>query len=848
MAFPTIPTVAAGRVLTLNQLNTTATRTFPALSGLTKNAGDLLIAIIVAYQTSTGTNAAFSGWSGGFTEFHDSATSTTLAIGMAYKWSDGTETAAPTVTQAGTITGDASMILLSIPGAHTTTPPEAGSRASGTTAGADPASFDPAGWASEDTLWISVIGNGMTNASGSWTGTDATAPTNFTNRVDTNAADTSTIGDVEAAVSFRQQNASAQDVAAAPGDLSNARNAAVVIAVRPLPPPKSTSVARVSLGSYGEPSTRTAHSIKVRARTTSGSTGVLKAALYEGANDRSGELTSSALTNSLADYTLSIPDASAANITSYSDLEIRFWGYDPNGGALVFEVADLYLEVPASAGPSTYYGVTALPVTFTKSVVGFRQTFSLITAPFTFTKAVSGARKTFSQIAAPFTFTKAVGGVRTALGQIIAPFTFVKAVSATRQTFAQLVRPFTFVKDISAGRTTFGQIVAPFMFVKDVAGIRRSFGQVAAPFTFVKSVSAQRIVLGQTVSNFVFTGVVSGSRKTFSQIVAPFTFVKSVVGRITMFGQIVAPFTFVKSVSGVRNVFGQIAAPFTFVKNVVAQKTTFGQFVAPFTFTKAVTGTRTAITQIIAAFTFNRVITGRKTTFSRVDLPLIFVDQTNASKQTFGQIVFPITIEIEAVAEVQGIRYGRADMSLVFGKDVEAFKQTFGQVSSPYLFERSTQSQRTTFSSLVRPFTFIKSVVAQRTTFGQSSLPINASFVVAGRRLAYGQVALSLVVGEQTAGQREALGQIVSPYNFNRELSGQKETFGRLDLPIDFVVDVNTGRVEAFSALALEFLVGMETAGIVRPTGIILNLAKAIYLGSTPVDAVYVDSQEVWSK
>jgi len=231
VAFPTIPT--GGRVLTLNQLNVTATRTFPALSGLTKNAGDLLIAIIVAYQTSTGTNAAFSGWTEGFTEIHDSATSTTLAMGVAYKFSTGSETAAPTVTQAGTITGDASMILLSIPGAHASQVPEVGARVSGTTAAADPAAFDPAGWGLEDTLWISVVGSGMTSATGAWDATGTVAPTNYTSRVDTNATDTSTIGDCEAAVSFRQNPVSSENVGTAGVDLSNARNGAIVIAVRP---------------------------------------------------------------------------------------------------------------------------------------------------------------------------------------------------------------------------------------------------------------------------------------------------------------------------------------------------------------------------------------------------------------------------------------------------------------------------------------------------------------------------------------------------------------------------------------------------------------------------------------
>lgn len=112
--------------------------------------------------------------------------------------------------------------------------------------------------------------------------------------------------------------------------------------------PKSTAVAEISLASHGTPEVDTNHSIVVRARTTSGSTGTIRAALYEGANNRSGDLESSALTNSFADYTLPITEANAANITNYSNLSIRLWGYDINGNALVFEVAELYLVLPVS--------------------------------------------------------------------------------------------------------------------------------------------------------------------------------------------------------------------------------------------------------------------------------------------------------------------------------------------------------------------------------------------------------------------------------------------------------------------------------------------------------------------
>lgn len=229
MAFPTIPTVAASRVLTGVQANTTATRTFPSLTGLTKSAGDLLIAIIVSYGPA-GVNG-FTGWTAGWTSFHNSgAASGAMGVGMAYRFSDGTETGTISVTE-DTPNGHAAFFLLSISGAHPSTIPEAGSRATGTSAAADPAAFDPSGWAAEDTLWIAVAGSGETSLAGSYTGA-ASAPTNYTNYADTGMS-ADAIGACEGAVAFRQLNAASEDVGTFSVDLSQARNVAVVVAVRP---------------------------------------------------------------------------------------------------------------------------------------------------------------------------------------------------------------------------------------------------------------------------------------------------------------------------------------------------------------------------------------------------------------------------------------------------------------------------------------------------------------------------------------------------------------------------------------------------------------------------------------
>lgn len=242
MAFPTIPT--STRVIFRNQADTTGTRTFPNFSGLTFAAGDLLIAIVATYQSST--NPQFSSWSGSFTEFSDQGSGSTMGIGCAYKIADGSETGAITVTQATTITGHASMCLMAIPGAHQSTAPESGTKADGTSSAADPASFNPSGWDVEDTLWISVVASGMTAGTGSWTATGTTAPTNYTDRQDSNTTDNSTTGQTEIAVAFRQNAAASEDVGTAGVDTSYARNSALVIAVRPAP---VTDMVRDVLGS-----------------------------------------------------------------------------------------------------------------------------------------------------------------------------------------------------------------------------------------------------------------------------------------------------------------------------------------------------------------------------------------------------------------------------------------------------------------------------------------------------------------------------------------------------------------------------------------------------------------------
>jgi len=127
------------------------------------------------------------------------------------------------------------------------------------------------------------------------------------------------------------------------------------------PVPTDTSVGEISLESIPEPLTRTDHVLKVRARkSTSAGTVTASAALYEGGSNRSGNLTSSAITTSFVDYALPIADADAEDITSYTNLSIRFWGDSPSGETSSLEISEIWFEAPPGDEEDTTPPVVAL--------------------------------------------------------------------------------------------------------------------------------------------------------------------------------------------------------------------------------------------------------------------------------------------------------------------------------------------------------------------------------------------------------------------------------------------------------------------------------------------------------
>lgn len=239
MTFPDVPTTIGPRLLKGSQADTSATRTFPNPTTLVASAGDLLIAIIAVYQSSAGNGAAFTGWTQGFTEKADVTSGTTnIAFGVAYKWATGPETVALQVTQSGTITGHATMLLLSIPNASPTVPPEVGPYTAGvgsvTFAGLSPS------WGAQDTLWMGVFASAETSTAGSFTGAAAINLTNYTD-VQATTISADVVGGINMGISFRQFNTATESPDPPGVDTSNARAASILIAVPPVisagPPP-----------------------------------------------------------------------------------------------------------------------------------------------------------------------------------------------------------------------------------------------------------------------------------------------------------------------------------------------------------------------------------------------------------------------------------------------------------------------------------------------------------------------------------------------------------------------------------------------------------------------------------
>lgn len=299
-------------------------------------AGELLLVIMAKDATATTINA-LAGWN----ELIDENVARGLFV--AYRTATGGEGASVTFTSAAAIRSAA--IAYRISGQNATLIPQISAVATGTSQAPNPNSLAPLGGA-KNYLWFTLFTLAGEEADDdTWTNN---AATNYANLLQKTSGTGGTNVGASLAVCNRTNNAASEDAVwpAASIDVSLGWRA-FTIAIHPVA--TQTSVARVSLAPGSTPVSRDSHSIWVRARVTAGS-GRMRCALYEGGNNRSTDLENSGdLGVSLVNYELPIAQADAEDITDYSDLEIRFWGYSAGGGAIVYEVDQLWLELPEGA-------------------------------------------------------------------------------------------------------------------------------------------------------------------------------------------------------------------------------------------------------------------------------------------------------------------------------------------------------------------------------------------------------------------------------------------------------------------------------------------------------------------
>jgi uncharacterized protein YjbI with pentapeptide repeats len=403
--------------------------------------------------------------------------------------------------------GKLAAVSLSITGAEppSNQAPQTSAVADGASTTPNPTTCTPTGGA-KDYLWIWAGG-----WEGEQTSPPASNPTNYT--LNKTGANTGTGGvtstNSRVAVAARNLNAASED----PGSWTISVSddwAAWTIAVHPSPPPPTaTSVGRISLAAGTNPASRTLHAIKVRARKTGGTgTVTLSAALYEGATNRSGDLTTPALTTDFVEYALTIPDANAANITSYADLEIRFWGDSPTSDTTGVEIAELALEVPSAtfagtvASTSSVTGALAVRANLTGAVVSASAVAGAGVARAGLSGTIGSASTVSGAVDKQVPLAGTIASASSVSGTISAPAPAAGVIASASAVSGNLVVRGAVAGTVASVSTVTGSVVVDRPLAGTVASVSTVSGALA-----VTAALAGSAVPGTTVTGSLTVGV-----------------------------------------------------------------------------------------------------------------------------------------------------------------------------------------------------------------------------------------------------------------------------------------------------------------------------------------------------
>ena len=628
-------------------------------------AGTLLI-VAARFAVAPGT-ITFTGYTplvaGDTSDASDDTTS------IFYRWADGTEGATDTLT-----TGNSTkccFIAWEITGAHNPAvlPPQVSTVAVGTTAAnsANPTSVVPTG-GSKDYLFLAIA------CQDGEVGAYTASPTNYSAIT---AANSGTGGlpatNVQMGAGSRQLTAASDDPGAFTHAAAAAGWSAYTVAIHPGPTvwpgaavfpitfervtaaPGETSQVKLSLASGSTPATQTNHAVAVRARVTSG-TGTLKAALYEGSTNRSGDL-SQALTTTFVNYFMPIADASAANITDYSNLELRLWG-TTTGASVVFEVAQASLLIPPAEAVAT--GEVILPITFERVTAARVTAKSAVVLPETFGRVVTAKVTAKSRVDQPITFGRVVQAKVTAKSAVALPITFERVTNSTRISRGAVVLPITFERVVNGTveegepGEVFGSVISPFTFERVVVGRVSAKSAVALPLSFNRVVQAKVTAKSRVDLPLTFSELVQAKATAKGQVVRPIVFGYVVDGSISgaKFGAVVSPFTFGRVVQAKVTARGAVVSPFSFNRVVNGTRTRFGSVVTPITFERVVAGKDVKLGRVVLPLSLTEQVVGKVGARGRVDLPLSVAYTTTGAAVRFGSVSLPLLWEVFSTGEI----------------------------------------------------------------------------------------------------------------------------------------------------------------------------------------------------
>jgi hypothetical protein len=522
----------------------------------------------------------------------------------------------------------------------------------------------------------------------------------------------------------------------------------------------STTVARISLEPGSLPKNYANHTINVRARVTSGA-GTIKAALYEGASNRSGDL-SQALTTSLADYAIAIPEGSANDITSYANLEVRIWGESTS--AVTFEVDQVSLGIPEAAQA----GQVVSPITFGVTVRG------ILTAR--------------SAVALPITFGSVITGRLTAKSAVVSPFAFGSVISGRLDAKSAVAFPIACNSVVSANVTAFSRTAVPITFGVVANGTRTTASAVALPITF------------GVVTNGSIEG---GSQDFFGAVISPFTFGRVVASTVDAHSSASAAFSLNRVVQAKVEAYAAVTQAYTLAITVFGRVTARSAITQSYTLTVGSVGRIAARAAVTEAYAFDRVIAAKVAAFSRVTQAYALSVFSSALVGARSAVALPITLTVTEVGKLDA--KSRVSFPITFGVTTEGAQTgtVYGVVAAPHNFNVTSLAKVSAFSRVAQPYTFGLTISGFAVRFGRIALPITFSVVTSG----------------SSAG--EVFGSVVSPFTDTFTITGKVDARGSVVLPVTLSTTTNSLRT-AVGISASQFVLNVLEVGKVDARGAVV--------------------------